>query len=80
MDPPKIKYYDPYSVIVINHNGQMRQLFVPFKVKVIEHTSVLVKDAWLVVEEIISHETHRLLYRIGNQWWPYYAFKIEVRF
>ena len=80
MDPPKIKYYDPYSVIVINQNGQMRQLFTPFKAQVVVSNSAFKINTWVYIEEVLPHEKHRIIYRIGTQWWPYDAFKLEVRF
>ena len=80
MDPPKIKYYDPHSVIVINPIGRMRQVFTPFKAQVIETNSEFEVNSWLYIEEVLPHEKHRIIYRIGNQWWPYYTFKLVVKF
>jgi hypothetical protein len=82
MDPPNshINYIDYGSVLVVNPVGRMRQLFVPFKVQVLEMTTMLHKSSWVYVEEIKLHEKHRLIYRIGNNWWPYHAFKIDIQF
>ncbi len=80
MGPPKIKYYDPNSVIVINSNGRMRQVFTPFKAQVVETNSAFELNSWVYIEEVQPHEKHRIIYRIGNQWWPYYTFKLIVKF
>jgi signal peptidase I len=80
MDPPKINYVNNNSIMVINNYGSIRQLFVPFKVKVIHATAILVKDAWVVVDEVQQSDKYLLLYRIGRNWWPYYVFKLSVEF
>lgn len=80
MDPPKINYVSNNSIMVINNYGSIRQLFVPFKVQVIHATAILVKDAWVVVDEVQQSDKYLLLYRIGRNWWPYYVFKLSVEF
>jgi hypothetical protein len=80
MDPPKINYVSNNSIMVINNYGSIRQLFVPFKVQVKHATASLVKNAHVVVEEVQQHDKYLLLYRIGRNWWPYYVFKLSVKF
>jgi len=80
MDPPYINFIDYKSILVINPSGKMRQVFAPFKVQVIQSTTLLVKNTWVVVEEIRPHDQYRLLYRIGNNWWSYNAFRLSVLF
>jgi hypothetical protein len=80
MDPPKINYISNNSIMVVNNYGCIRQLFVPFRVQVIHATDSLVKDAYVVVEEVQQHDKYLLLYRIANKWWPYYVFKLSVEF
>lgn len=80
MDPPYINYLDHDSIMVINSAGRMRQLFVPFKARVVEPTDTLILNSWVNIEEVYPHREHRLLYRVGNNWWPYYIFRLEVRF
>jgi hypothetical protein len=80
MKSPEINYVSNNSIMVINNYGSMRQLFVPFKAKVILPTASLVKDAYVVVEEVQQHDKYLLLYRIANKWWPYYVFKLSVEF
>ena len=80
MDPPKINYINNNSIMVINNRGSMRQLFVPFRAQVIQKTATLVKNTWVVVEEVRQHNKYLLIYRIANTWWPYYAFRLSVEF
>ncbi len=80
MDPPKIKYLDNGSIMIINNHGKLRQLFVPFRVQVAHATPTLVKDVWVYVEEVQQHDKYLLLYRIANNWWPYYVFRLHVDF
>lgn len=80
MKSPKINYVSNNCIMVINNYGYIRQLFVPFKVQVIHATAILVKNAWVVVEEVQQSDKYLLLYRIGRYWWPYYVFKLSVEF
>jgi len=80
MDPFKINYVNNNSIMAINKHGCIRQLFVPFRVQVTLSTAALVKDAWVVVEEVRQHDKYLLLYRILNRWLPYYVFKLSIEF
>ena len=80
MDPPHINYIDHNSVLVINPAGKIRQLFVPFRVQVIYETSKLKLNCWVMVEEIQAHERHKLIYRVGDDWWQYDLFRIAIVF
>jgi hypothetical protein len=80
MDPPNINYIDYKSLLVINPAGQMRQLFVPFKVQVMQPAEYFKVGTWVEVEEIMPHDQYKLLYRIGTNWWPYYIFRLTVLF
>ena len=80
MDPPKINYVNKNTLFVINHKGKIRQLFTPFNVQVLQATEHFKENSWVVVEEIRQHPQHILLYRVINHWWPYFIFKLDVRF
>ena len=80
MDPPKFTFVNNNTLIIINQKGKMRQLFTPFNVQVLQDTVNFKENSWVVVEEIIQHPQHLLLYRVINNWWPYYIFKIDVKF
>ena len=80
MHPPKINYLNNNTLMVINAKGKMRQLFTPFNVQVLRDTEHFKENSWVVVEEIRQHPHYILIYRVFNYWWPYYLFKIEVKF
>ena len=80
MDPPKINYVSNNSLMVVNKQGFIRQLFVPFHVQALQDTEHFKENSWVVVEEIRQHPQHLLLYRVFNHWWPYFIFKLDVRF
>ena len=82
MDPQQsqLNFIDYNSILIINPTGIMRQVFVPFRVQLLQDTKTLKKDTWVIVEEIECHKDYKLLYRITNHWWPYYLFKIGAVF
>jgi hypothetical protein len=80
MDSPKFTFVNNNTLIVINQKGKMRQLFTPFHVQVLQDTAHFKENSWVVVEEIRQHPQHILLYRVINHWWPYFIFKLDVRF
>ena len=80
MDPPKFTFVNNNTLLVINQQGKMRQLFTPFKVQVLRDTAYFKEGSWVVVEEVKSHPQFILLYRVINHWWPYFIFKIDVKF
>ena len=80
MGPPKINYNSNNILLVVNQQGKIRQLFTPFNVKVLQDTEHFKENSWVVVEEIKQHPQYILLYRVFNHWWPYFIFKLDVRF
>ena len=80
MDPPKINFISANSLLIISHNGKLKQLFVPFTVKVISPTTILLVGSWVIVEEIKTHEVYKLLYRVTGNWWPYSIFLITIKY
>jgi hypothetical protein len=80
MDPPNTNYVCNNSILVVNRHGILRQLFTPFNVQVLQNTEHFKENSWVVVEEIRQHPQHILLYRVINNWWPYYVFRLDVRF
>jgi hypothetical protein len=80
MDPPQINYVDHNSILIINPKGKMRQLYVPFRVQVVQDTTILKIHTWVYVEEVMPHDQTKLLYRITTHWWPYHIFRIQIHF
>ena len=80
MDPTQFTFVNKNTLFVINHKGKIRQLFTPFNVQALQNTEHFKENSWVVVEEIRQHPQHILLYRVINHWWPYFIFKLDVRF
>jgi len=80
MDSSQIDYVDSNSILVINPAGRIRQLYVPFRVQVLQNTSTLRKNTWVFVEEVRPHPAHKMLYRITKAWWQYDLFRLQVNF
>ena len=78
--PPQINYVDHNSILIINPRGKMRQLYVPFRVQVVQNTSILKIHTWVWVEEVMPNDQDKLLYRITTHWWPYHIFRIQIQF
>lgn len=76
MDPPKISFIDHNSIMVISPTGNMKQLYVPFKVKCIHPIGKFVPHSTLYVEQVSSHKQYKILYRILKDWYPFSYFKI----
>ena len=80
MDSHHINYVDNRSILIVNPTGKIRQLFCPFRVKVVTDTSILKQDSLVLVDEVKLHRDHLLLYRIGGNWWTYDLFRIAAVF
>ena len=80
MDSPQINYINHNSILIINPKGKIRQLFTPFKVQLINDTSILKKNSWVMVEEVQPHKEYKMVYRVGAHWWPFDVFKITASF
>ena len=80
MNPPQINYINHNSILIINPKGKIRQLFTPFKVQLINDTSILKKKSWVMVEEVQPHKEYKMVYRITKHWWPFDLFKIAATF
>jgi len=78
--PEVIKYQDPKSLLVIGEHGQLRQLFVPFKVKCVQPLEHIPANTWVYVEAVFLHPRHRLIYWINQRLYPYDQFRIEVHY
>lgn len=71
-----IKYQNPHSLLIIDHAGKLRQLFVPIRVKCHVASGSLNENSDLIVEQVAQHKLHRIQYLILGKWYPYNAFII----
>jgi len=73
-----IMYQDPKSILVINEKGQMKQLFIPFRVKCIEAVQNIPVGSFVFVESVFLHRKYLLLYWINQTLIPYNYFTIQI--
>ena len=76
----EIKYCDDKSIYLINTNGKLRQLFVPFKVQCTEQVGKLKPQTWVYVEQVMHHNQFRILYKVCDDWVPYHCFRIMIHY
>ena len=80
MDPPQITYSDHNSILVINPMGKIRQIFVPFRLEVMQETTIIKMHTLVYIEEVMPHDQHKLLFRVTSNWWAYNIFRIQIHF
>lgn len=76
----KIKYINPLSVLVINTQGFIRQVYTPFRVQCLQQTGQIPALAWVYVDCIYEDEKDRLLYLVGGRLYPYRCFRLRIQF
>jgi hypothetical protein len=70
----KLSFYDERTLLLITRRGVLRQLHVPFQVKAVQAVGIIKEGTIVYVEAVAQHKEHRIMYRILNQWIPYYKF------
>jgi hypothetical protein len=73
-------YHDTNSILVINPNGEIRQLFTPFRVYHIANVAKPAKGGWVYVDEVHLDKIDRLHYLINGKLYPYHQFQIKINF
>lgn len=73
-----VKFQDPKSILIVNSEGKMRQLFVPFRVKVIEPVEGLPLNSFVFVDSVFLHRKYLLLYWINQRLIPYHHFTLNI--
>ena len=62
-----ILFYDSFSILLLNPNGQLRRLYTPFRVTCINHIDNIRLNAVLFVDEVFEDQDDLLLFKIyGN--------------
>lgn len=77
---PKIKYSDDKSIYLINKTGNLRQLFVPFKVQCLIPIGNIKSESWVYVEQVAEHHQFLILYKVFDDWIPYSCFRIIIHY
>lgn len=70
----KLSFYDERTLLLITRRGVLRQLHVPFQVKAVQPVGIIKEGTIVYVEAVAQHKEHKIMYRVLNQWIPYYKF------
>lgn len=73
-------YIDNQSLLVINPKGQLRRLYVPFRVRCINATDNIPEGSWVIVEEVWQDEKERLLFSVQGRLIAFCHFQIKIQF
>jgi hypothetical protein len=75
----KLSFYDERTLLLITRRGVLRQLHVPFQVKAAQAIGIIKEGTIVYVEAVAQHKEHKIMYRVLNQWIPYYNFQIIIQ-
>ena len=78
--PTQIQFVDPFTVLVVNSKGFMRQVYTPFRVQCIQTVGAIPNNAWVYVDGVWQDKKNRLLYMVGNKLYPYWHFRLQILF
>jgi hypothetical protein len=76
----QIQFVDPFSVLVINAKGYIRQVFTPFRVQCLLQTDHIPANAWVYVDCVYEDKEKLLIYLVGGKLYPYWCFRIQILF
>jgi hypothetical protein len=75
-----VQFVDPFTVLVINAKGYMRQVYTPFRVQTILPAGQIPVNAWVYVDGVWQDKKDRLLYLVGGKLYPYWCFRLQILF
>lgn len=75
-----ILFYDSFSILLLNPNGQLRRLYTPFRVTCIKHIDNIRINAVLFVDEVFEDQDDLLLFKIYGNLYAYHHFTIQINF
>ena len=73
-------YFDERKLIVINTRGVLCTLYVPIRVQCVKAVDDLQASTYVFVDAIAPHSKHLMVYKIFNNWVPYYYFRINIHY
>lgn len=76
MAPGNIIYIDSNSILIINGQGRLLQLFVPIRVKCWQAHGNLKSGSTLYVDQVQKANTGDIFYKILGTWHPHSYFEI----
>ncbi len=75
----KLSFYDERTLLLVSRRGVLRQLHVPFQVKAVHAIGIIKEGTIVYVEAVAQHKEHKIMYRVLNQWVPYYNFQLIIK-
>lgn len=75
-----ISYHSNKSILLVNTLGRIRELYTPFRVRVIEDIEDLKKGIYVYVEEVACTPDGKLVYITDSGAYLYSNFRIVASF
>lgn len=75
-----LQYYNHRSLLLVNPKGQLRIIYVPFRVLCIAPTDHIPQNTWVFVEEILSSRVDQLYFVVFGQPYLYKSFRLAINF
>ena len=68
------------SLLVVNPQGYIRELFCPFRVRCVVAVLTIPAGTWVYVEKLAVSTNVPLMYRINGNWFAFESFVIVIHF
>ena len=68
------------SLLVVNPQGYIRELFCPFKVQCIVAVLTIPVGTWVYVDKLTVSTNVPLMYQINGNWFVFESFVIVIHF
>ncbi|HXD77949.1 MAG TPA: hypothetical protein VN616_09075 [Puia sp.] len=78
--PVQIRYVDPFTILVVNDKGQLRELHTPFRVQCLHSSGKVPQNAWVFVDGVWDEGRGRLFYLVGGTLHPHLHFRLQIHF
>jgi hypothetical protein len=76
----RIVYYDSFSIVVINPNGELRRIYCPFMVKCKRQVDNIQENSMVYVDQVFKDPDDLLTYLIGGNLYSFCFFRISINF
>lgn len=74
----EINYIDPFSILIVNRNGELGRIHCPFAVRCIEPVGNIKVGMTVSVEMIAVELTNQIHYRVQGKYLRHQYFEISV--
>jgi len=75
-----ISYGSHNSILLVNSLGSIRQLYTPFRVKVVKDVDGLKQGTFVYVDEVATNEEDRLIFITNTGAYMHSSFRIVASF